>query len=84
MPTTKDNLLEAFIEESPANPKFFLFTKKADGNNGLFCEIYLKTTNYAKTKHSKRHPDCLDIFINEAYEYPQIYSPMLERTGIFN
>ncbi len=90
MPTTKENLNEAFAGESQANQKYRAFAKKAERDGFPNIAKLFNTTAEAERIHAEGHLNALDgvistvenlktAIIGETYEYAQIYPPMLEQ-----
>jgi rubrerythrin len=89
MPTTIDNLKEAFAGESQANQKYRAFAKKAEQDGFPNVARLFRTTAEAERIHAEGHlkaleglgatADNLQAAINgETYEFTEMYPPMLE------
>lgn len=89
MPTTIDNLKNAFAGESEANQKYRAFAKKAEQDGFPNIARLFRTTAEAERIHAEGHlkameaigstADNLQAAINgETYEYKEMYPPMLE------
>ncbi len=90
MPTTKENLKEAFAGESQANQKYRAFAKKAERDGFPNIAKLFKTTAEAERIHAEGHLNALDgigstienlksAIDGETYEYKEMYPPMLEQ-----
>ena len=90
MPSTEDNLKEAFAGESQANRKYLAFAKQADKDGLPNIARLFRTTAEAETIHANGHlaalgaigstTDNLQAAIDgETYEYTEMYPPMLEQ-----
>lgn len=90
MPTTLDNLKEAFAGESQANQKYRAFAKKAEQDGLPNIAKLFRTTAEAERIHAEGHFKSMDgvgstaenlqAAINgETYEFTQMYPPMLEQ-----
>ena len=88
MPTTIDNLKDAFAGESQANQKYRAFAKKAEQDGFPNVARLFRTTAEAERIHAEGHLKALDgigpttdnlqAAINgETYEYTKMYPPML-------
>jgi len=95
MPTTKENLSEAFAGESQANQKYRAFAKKAakDGFNNI-AKLF-RTTAEAERIHAEGHLGALEgigstlenlqaAIDGETFEYKEMYPPMLEKAEAEN
>lgn len=60
MPTTQENLKEAFAGESQANQKYRAFAKKAERDGFPNIAKLFKTTAEAERIHADGHFDALD------------------------
>jgi rubrerythrin len=89
MPTTQENLKEAFAGESQANQKYRAFAKKAERDGFPNIAKLFKTAAEAERIHAEGHLDVLDgigstvdnlkaAIDGETYEYKEMYPPMLE------
>jgi rubrerythrin len=90
MPTTQDNLKEAFAGESQANQKYRAFAKKAEKEGFPNIARLFLTTAEAERIHAEGHlgalqgigstADNLQAAIDgETDEFTQMYPPMLEQ-----
>ena len=90
MPSTKENLQEAFASESQANQKYLAFAKKAERDGFANIGKLFRTTAEAEKIHADGHLKALDgvgstvenpqAAINgETYEFTTMYPPMLEQ-----
>jgi rubrerythrin len=90
MPTTIDNLKDAFAGESQANQKYRAFAKKAEQDGFPNVAKLFRTAAEAERIHAEGHlkaqdgigatADNLQAAINgETYEYTKMYPPMLEQ-----
>lgn len=88
MPSTKENLKEAFAGESQANQKYRAFAKKAEHDGFPNIAKLFKTTAEAERIHAEGHLGALDgigttvenikaAIGGETYEYTEMYPPML-------
>ena len=95
MPTTIDNLKDAFAGESQANQKYRAFAKKAEQDGFPNVARLFRTTAEAERIHAEGHLKALDgigpttdnlqAAINgETYEYTKMYPPMLEQAKADN
>ncbi len=93
MPTTIDNLKEAFAGESQANQKYRAFARKAEQDGFLNVARLFHTTAEAERIHAEGHLKSLEgigstadnlqtAFDGETHEYKEIYPPMLEQAKI--
>ena len=89
MPTTFDNLKEAFAGESQANQKYRAFAKKAEQDGLPNIANLFRTTAEAERIHAEGHLKSMDgvgstaenlqAAINgETYEFTTMYPPMLQ------
>jgi rubrerythrin len=89
MPTTKDNLKEAFAGESQANQKYRAFAKKAEKEGLVNIAKLFKTTAEAERLHAEGHLNSLEgigstvenlkaAIAGETYEFTEMYPPMYE------
>ena len=92
MPTTTDNLKEAFAGESQANQKYRAFAKKAEKEGFSNIAKLFRTTAEAERIHAEGHLKALDMIattaenlqaaINgETYEFTKMYPPMVEKAN---
>ncbi|HUU85613.1 MAG TPA: rubrerythrin family protein [Phycisphaerae bacterium] len=90
MPSTEDNLKEAFAGESQANRKYLAFAKQAEKDGLPNIARLFRTTADAERIHAEGHlgalggigstTENLQAAINgETYEYTEMYPPMLEQ-----
>ena len=90
MPTTQENLKEAFAGESQANQKYRAFAKKAERDGFPNIAKLFKTAAEAERIHAEGHFNALDgigatvenlkaAIGGETYEYTKMYPPMLEQ-----
>jgi len=90
MPTTIDNLKEAFAGESQANQKYLNFAKKAEQDGFKIIAKLFRLTAEAEKIHAEGHLKSLDGVGNtaqnlqaaidgETYEYTKMYPPMLHQ-----
>jgi rubrerythrin len=95
MPTTKENLKEAFAGESQANQKYRAFAKKAERDGFPNIAKLFKTAAEAERIHAEGHLVALDgigttvenikaAIGGESYEYKEMYPPMLEQAEADN
>ena len=90
MPTTEENLKEAFAGESQANRKYTAFASQAEQNRFPNIARLFRTTAEAERIHAAAHlaamggigstVENLQAAIDgETYEYTEMYPPMLEQ-----
>jgi rubrerythrin len=90
MPTTTENLKEAFAGESQANQKYRAFAVKAEKDGFVNIAKLFRTTAEAERIHAEGHLKALDkvgstlenlkeAIGGETYEFEQMYPPMLEQ-----
>jgi len=90
MPTTDENLSEAFAGESQANRKYLAFAQKAERDGFPNIARLFRTTAEAETIHAHGHlramggigstAENLEAAVaGETYEYTEMYPPMLEQ-----
>ncbi len=90
MPTTKENLKEAFAGESQANQKYSAFAKKAEQDGFPNIAKLFNTAAEAERIHAEGHLNALEgigttvenltaAIDGETYEYTKMYPPMLEQ-----
>lgn len=95
MPTTKENLKDAFAGESQANQKYRAFAKKAERDGFPNIAKLFKTAAEAERIHAEGHLGALDgigstvenlkaAIDGETYEYKEMYPPMLEQAEAEN
>ncbi len=88
MPTTIDNLKEAFAGESQANQKYRAFARKAEQDGFPNIARLFRTTAEAERIHAEGHLKALEAIGStsenlqaaidgETYEYKEMYPPML-------
>jgi rubrerythrin len=89
MPSTEDNLNNAFVGESQANRKYLAFAKKAELEGFTNIAKLFRTAAEAETIHAHGHLDAMSgvgstaenlraAVAGETYEYTEMYPPMLE------
>jgi len=90
MPTTNENLKEAFAGESQAFQKYSAFAKAAEKEGMTNIARLFRTTAQAERIHAEGHLGALDgigetvanlqaAIDGETYEYTEMYPPMLEQ-----
>ena len=90
MPTTTDNLKEAFAGESQANHKYRAFAEKAEKDGLPNIARLFRTTAEAEKIHAAGHLKALDgigstaenlqaAIDGETFEFEKMYPPMLEK-----
>jgi rubrerythrin len=90
MPTTLDNLSNAFAGESQANQKYRAFAKKAEQDGFPTVAKLFRTAAEAERIHAEGHLKAMEgvgstienlqaAFNGETYEYTEMYPPMLEQ-----
>ena len=90
MPSTHDNLLEAFAGESQANQKYRAFAKKAEQDGFPNIARLFRTTAEAERIHAEGHLKALGYIGStaeniqagidgETYEFTEMYPPMLKQ-----
>ena len=90
MPTTKEDLKEAFAGESQANQKYRAFAKKAAREGFPNIAKLFNTTAEAEKIHAEGHLGALqgigatvenikEAIAGETYEYKEMYPPMLDQ-----
>ena len=90
MPTTTDNLKEAFAGESQANQKYRAFAEKAEKDGLSNIARLFRTTAEAEKIHAAGHLKALDgigstaenlqaAIDGETFEFEKMYPPMLEK-----
>lgn len=87
MPTTQENLKEAFAGESQANQKYLAFAKKAEKDGFVNIAKLFNTAAEAEKIHAEGHLASLEgigstvenlkaAIAGETYEYKEMYPPM--------
>ncbi len=90
MPSTQENLKEAFAGESQANRKYLAFAKRAERDGLANVAKLFRTAAEAETVHAMAHLDAMDgigttaenlraAIDGETYEFTEMYPPMLEQ-----
>ena len=90
MPTTKENLSDAFAGESQANQKYRAFAKSAENDGFPNIAKLFRTTAEAERIHAEGHLKALDSICSivenlkaaiagETYETTEMYPPMLKQ-----
>jgi rubrerythrin len=90
MPTTLDNLKEAFAGESQANQKYRAFAKKAEREGFPNVARLFRTAAEAERIHAEGHLAAMEsigstaenlqaAFEGETHEYKNMYPPMVEQ-----
>jgi len=90
MPTTIDNLKDAFAGESQANQKYRAFAKKAEQDGFPNVAKLFRTAAEAERIHAEGHLKALEgvgstadnlqaAISGETYEFQNMYPPMLEQ-----
>lgn len=90
MPTTKENLSEAFAGESQANQKYRAYAKAAEKEGLPNIAKLFRTTAEAERIHAEAHLKANDgvgstvenleaAIGGETYEFTKMYPPMLEQ-----
>jgi rubrerythrin len=90
MPTTHENLKEAFAGESQANQKYKAFAKKAEKEGFANIAKLFRTTAEAERIHAEGHLKALDLIAStadnlqaaidgETFEFTNMYPPMVEQ-----
>ena len=90
MPTTKENLKEAFAGESQAAQKYTVFAAKAERDGFPNVAKLFRLTAQAERIHAEGHLKALDgvgstadnlktAIAGETYEFTEMYPPMLEQ-----
>lgn len=90
MPTTIDNLKEAFAGESQANQKYRAFAKKAEQDGFATIGKLFRLTAEAERIHAEGHLKALDgvgstadnleaAISGETYEFRTMYPPMVKQ-----
>jgi rubrerythrin len=92
MPTTLENLKEAFAGESQANQKYRACAKKAERDGFPNVARLFRTAAEAERIHAEGHLAAMEkigstaenlqaAFDGETYEYKEMYPPMLEQAA---
>jgi rubrerythrin len=92
MPTTHDDVKEAFAGESQANQKYRAFAKQAEKEGFPNIARLFQTTAEAERIHAEGHLHALDgvgstaenlqaAIAGETYEFTEMYPPMVERAS---
>lgn len=95
MPTTLDNLKEAFAGESQANQKYLTFARKAEQEGFHNIARLFRTTAEAEKLHAEGHLKAMEgvgttaqnlqaAIDGETYEYTKMYPPMLQQAEADN
>ena len=95
MPTTQENLKEAFAGESQAYQKYRAFAKKAEREGFTNIARLFNTTAEAERIHAQGHLNAQDgigstlenlktAIAGETYEYSKMYPPMFEKANADN
>ena len=95
MPTTQQNLAEAFAGESQANRKYMAFAKQAEKDGFPNIAKLFRTTAEAERLHAEGHLSAMGgigstaenlqaAIGGETYEYTEMYPPMLEQAEADN
>jgi rubrerythrin len=90
MPSTQDNLKEAFAGESQANRKYLAFAKKAEQEGFPNVARLFRTAAGAETIHALGHLAAMDgvgstaenlkaAVEGETYEFTKMYPPMVQQ-----
>jgi rubrerythrin len=90
MPTTQENLKQAFAGESQANRKYIAFARRAEKEGFRNIASLFRTAAEAETIHALGHFAALDgvgstaqnlqaAIDGETYEFTQMYPPMVEQ-----
>lgn len=90
MPTTDENLAEAFAGESQANRKYLAFAEQAEKEGLKNIAKLFRTTAEAETIHANGHLKSMGgigrtaenlkaAIEGETYEFQKMYPPMLEQ-----
>src|SRR5215208_3512440 len=92
MPTTLENLKEAFAGESQANQKYRAFAKKAERDGFPNIARLFSTAAEAERIHAEGHLAAMEqigstlenlqaAFEGETYEYQEMYPPMVDQAA---
>ena len=95
MPTTLENLKDAFAGESQANRKYLAFAKQAEQDGLPHIGRLFRTAAEAETIHAHGHLRAMDgvgttvqnleaAVAGETYEHTEMYPPMLEQAEAEN
>ncbi|MBN1398526.1 MAG: rubrerythrin family protein [Bacteroidetes bacterium] len=95
MPTTQENLKEAFAGESQAYQKYISFAEKAEREGMNNIARLFRTTAQAERFHANGHLQAMDgvgstvdnlkaAIAGETYEYSEMYPPMLKQAEAEN
>ena len=90
MPSTEDNLKEAFAGESQANRKYVAFARQAEKDGFANVAKLFRTAAEAETIHAMGHFNAMGgvgttaqnlqaAIDGETYEYTEMYPPMLQQ-----
>src|SRR5512143_2937422 len=84
MPTSIDNLKEAFAGESQANQKYRAFALRAEQGGLPNIAKLFRTAAEAERIHAEGHRRALDAILTtavsgETYEFTEMYPPMLQQ-----
>jgi rubrerythrin len=90
MPSTTENLKEAFAGESQASQKYLAFARKAEQEGFANIAKLFRTAAEAERIHAEGHFKALDgvsttvenlkcAIAGETYEFTEMYPPMLEQ-----
>jgi len=90
MPSTLDNLKEAFAGESQASQKYLAFARKAEHEGFTNIAKLFRTTAEAERLHAEGHFKAMEgvsttienlkcAIAGETYEFTTMYPPMLEQ-----
>jgi rubrerythrin len=90
MPSTTDNLMDAFAGESQANQKYRAFAKKAEKEGFANIAKLFRTTAEAERIHAEGHLKALDkigstaenlqaAIAGETHEFQDMYPPMVDQ-----
>jgi len=93
MPTTSDNLHEAFAGESQAYQKYMAFGKKAEKDGFANIAKLFYTTAEAERIHAEGHLKAMELVAatvdnlqaaidGETHEYTKMYPPMVEQAVV--
>jgi rubrerythrin len=93
MPTTKENLSDAFAGESQANQKYRAFAKSAEKEGYLNIAKLFRTTAEAERIHAEGHLKAMDsigstienlkaAIAGETYETAEMYPPMFNQAEV--
>ena len=93
MPTTLENLKEAFAGESQANQKYRAFAKKAERDGFPNVARLFRTAAEAERIHAEGHLAAMEqvgstlenlqaAFAGETYEYQEMYPPMVDQATV--